>query len=61
MTIVASGCNLLFAFAFVAMCMLRGEFDEEGLNIMRRKLQAIDLLYTLSPCLSEEEGAEIIL
>lgn len=61
MTVVASGCNLLFGFAFVAMCMLSGEFDEEGLNIMRRKLQAIDLLYTLSRCLSEEEGGEIIL
>lgn len=54
-------CNLLFAFDFVAMCMPSGEFDKEGLSIMSRKLQAIDLLYTLSPCLSEEEGGEIVL
>lgn len=50
MTIVASGCNLLFAFAFVATCMLSGEFEEEGLSIMRRKLQAIDrsVIYIIS-------------
>ena len=61
MIIVAASCNLLFTFDFVAMCILRGEFDEERLSIMNRKLQVINPLYTLSWCLSEEEGGEIIL
>lgn len=43
------------------MCMLNGEFDEAGLCIMTRKLHVIDPLYTLSQCLSEDEGSEIIL
>jgi hypothetical protein len=37
------GCNLLFVFDFVAVCMLSGKFNEESFCIMSRKLQAICL------------------
>lgn len=39
--------------------MLSGEFDEESLSIMSRKLLVIDLLYTLSWCLSEKKVVKI--
>lgn len=58
---MAAGCNLLFAFDFAAMCMLSGEFNEERLSIMSRKLGVIDLLHTLSQYVSEGESGGIIL
>lgn len=57
-----SGCRLKLAFCFCFFGNVHAEWEfDEDLSIMSRKLLVIYLLYTLTWCLSEKEGGEIIL